>query len=380
MSRSKRIAIIGPAYPYRGGPPLVVANIYEQLVRRHTVEVFSFTRLYPQLLFPGTRQEDVSKHPAKQHPVTRIIDSVNPLTWLRTAKAILAFKPDLVLVDWYQPFFGACYRVILSRLRKAGIPILFLAENVISHEARFIDNILSSAALSQADAFIAFSESVEQRLANLYPGRSVERSTLPLFFTQENAPVQWTQESAKQHLQLEGKRVLLFFGYIRKYKGLRNLLAAFPQIAQKLNDVVLLIVGECYEDAQEYQNLIAQSGVSDRIRWVNEYVPNEDIALYYNAADVVVLPYISATQSGIVKIAFGFGKPVVATNVGGLAEEIEQWQAGIVVQADNVALLEKGLYDMLTHPDIQHFAQGALRAKNANSFEEIVELIEKHLP
>lgn len=376
----KRIAIIGPAYPYRGGPPLVVANIYEQLAAGHTVEVFSFTRLYPKLLFPGVRQEDVSKHPAKAHPVTRMIDSINPLTWLRTAKAILDFKPDLVLVDWYQPFFGACYRVILSRLRKAGIRILFLAENVISHEARFIDTFLTSAALSQADAFIAFSESVETTLRKLYPHHSVERTTLPLFFTQENAPVQWTQESAKQHLGLEGKRVLLFFGYIRKYKGLRNLLAAFPAIAKQFSDVVLLIVGECYEDAVEYNTLIAQSGVGERIRWINEYVPNEDVGLYYNAADVVVLPYISATQSGIVKIAFGFGKPVVATNVGGLTEEVTRWNAGMVVEANDVQALTQGIQNMLNHPNIGDFVRGALQAKDANSFGEITRLIEKQLP
>ena len=116
-----RIAIVGPAYPYRGGPPLVVAHLYELLSQRHEVEVFSFTRLYPALLFPGTRQEDISAHPAKVHPVRRMIDSINPRSWIRTARAIAAYKPDLVLIDWYQPFFGPCYAVIGRMLKRLKI-------------------------------------------------------------------------------------------------------------------------------------------------------------------------------------------------------------------------------------------------------------------
>jgi len=375
-----RIAIIGPAYPYRGGPALVVANVYEHLSQQHDVQVFSFTRLYPSLLFPGVRQEDVSKHPPKQHPVTRIIDSVNPLTWFRTAKEIINYKPDIVLVDWYQPFFGACYRVICSRLRKAGIRILFLTENVISHEARFIDSILTNMALSQADSFITFSQSVEESLGKRYPNKHVTRTTLPLFYTQESSPVQWTQQSAKKHLGLESKRVLLFFGYIRKYKGLRNLITSFASIAQQFSDVVLLIVGECYEDANEYSTLINQTGVAHKIRWINQYVPAEDVSMYYNAADIVVLPYVSATQSGIVKIAFGFGKPVVATNVGGLTEEIHQWNAGIVVEPENNNELINGINLMLSAPNLDTYIAGSFAAKDANSFGAIVQLIEQELP
>lgn len=375
-SQQQPIVIIGPAYPYRGGPALVVAHTYEQLQKKHNVEVFSFSRLYPSLLFPGVRQEDISKHPAKQHPVHRTIDSIQPLTWISTAKQIRALKPKLVIVDWYQPFFGACYYVICSILKAAGIPILFFAENVISHEARFIDSALTSLALGKADSFIAFSESVEQRLRTMYPTKQVQRSTLPLFFTNNEAPTQWTQEGAKEQLGLQNKRVLLFFGYIRKYKGLRNLIQAFPSIAELNPNTHLLIVGECYENAQEYNQLIEQSGVADRITWINEYVPNEDIALYYNAADIVVLPYNSATQSGIVKIAFGFEKPVLATAVGGLTEEIKQWNAGIVVPSSAPADLIQGANHMLALQSLSVFSQGARKAKESNSFEHIVELVE----
>ncbi len=374
-----RIAIIGPAYPYRGGPPLVVAHLYELLSAKHEVEVFSFTRLYPSFLFPGTRQEDISQFPAKVHPVRRIIDSINPLTWLRCAREIIASKPDLVLVDWYQPFFGACYRVILRALRKHNIRIVFLCENVVSHESRAVDTMLTRMALDMSDGFIAFSESVEQTLRSWYPQAPIGRATLPLFFTRESAPVQWTRESAREHLDLDDKRVLLFFGYIRKYKGLRNLIAAFDAVHTTHPDSFLLIVGECYENSEEYRTLIASSKAKDSIRWVNEYVANEEISLYYNAADLVVLPYISATQSGIVKIAFGFEKPVLATEVGGLAEEIGKWKAGRIVAPNDVQQLSRGISEMLAEPSLEAYAQGAHNAKEADSFSSILPLIEQFL-
>ncbi len=375
-----RIAILGPAYPYRGGPPLVVAHCYELLSAHHDVEVFSFTRLYPQFLFPGTRQEDVSKFPAKVHPVRRMIDSINPLSWLRTARAIADYKPDLIVVDWYQPFFGACYRTILRPLKARGIRIVFLCENVVSHEGRAVDTFLTRLALNMSDAYVAFSESVEKTLKTWYPRAEVGRATLPLFFSRDSAPVQWSREDARRQLGLESKRVLLFFGYIRKYKGLRNLIAAFDAVHAAHPDTYLLIVGECYEKAEDYEQLIAGSAARESIRWVNQYVANEDIGLYYSAADLVVLPYISATQSGIVKIAFGYDKPVLATEVGGLAEEIGRWNAGRIVSPNSVEALENGLIAMLSEDSLERYAEGARRAKESNSFADILPLIENFLP
>ena len=232
--------------------------------------------------------------------------------------------------------------------------------------------------LFRSDGFICFSAAVEDSLHQRYPGLRVERTTLPLFFSDETSPVNWTREAAREQLHVQNKRVLLFFGYIRKYKGLRNLLAAFPAIHREFPDTVVLIVGECYENADEYKQRIADSGVSHAIQWIQEYVPNEDVALYYQAADVVVLPYDSATQSGIVKIAFGFHKPVLATRVGGLAEEILPWHAGEVVEPHNVAALQDGLRAML-QSDLSTYANGAQRAKEANSFERILPLVDSFL-
>lgn len=373
----KKILIIGPAYPYRGGPALFVGNLYEKLSPNFNVEVVSFTRLYPQILFPGVRQEDISKVPAKKHPVRRMIDSVNPFTWFKTARYVLSQKPDLLVFDWYQPFFGLCYHVIARLVKKSNITILFITENVISHEARFIDSFLTKIALRYADYFLVMSESVGKFLAEFLPNRPIFESALPLFHSAETAVENWTNETAKAKLGLSGKKVILFFGYIRKYKGLRQLLSAFPNIISKLPDAHLLIVGECYENVDEYRTLISQTGAEKSITFINEYVPNEEISLYYNAADVVALPYISATQSGIVKIAFGFGKPVVATDVGGLAEEIGKWNAGFVVPPNQPEKFADAIILFFESSEREKFAQGAKKAAQANDFDKISDVFEQ---
>lgn len=369
----RRIAIMGPAYPYRGGPAAVVGHLYELLTQSADIRVFSFSRLYPRLLFPGTRQEDHSRHPIKPHPSERIIDSVAPQTWYRTARALAAFEPDILLVDWYQPFFGLCYGTILRRLRQLRhVPTIVLAENIISHEARRIDWWLTRRTFRYADAFVAFSAAVAERLRMLYPERPVERAHLPLFLTPNDSLQQWTSEAAKEALGLGGKRVLLFFGYIRPYKGLTTLIEAFSTLDDP--NTVLLIVGECYENPRVYRDFIARSGVADRIQWVAEYVPNEDVPLYYTAADVVVLPYHSGTQSGVQRIAFAFSKPVIVTDVGGLAEDVRTYGAGSIVPPGNVPALAAALRTMLQEPH-DRFIEGARRAAEETRFERIADCI-----
>ncbi|GIV53529.1 MAG: glycosyl transferase [Candidatus Kapaibacterium sp.] len=376
MSKPLRIAIIGPAYPYRGGPAAVVGHLYHALSEHHWVQVFSFSRLYPRILFPGTRQEDISRQPIKPHPAERIIDSIGPRTWYRTARAIAAARPDVVLLDWYQPFFGLCYSEILRTLERLyPVPVVILAENVISHEARWLDWWLLRRTFRYASGFIAFSDAVAQRLRQLSAHRPVVRAHLPLFVTPDSAPVAWTPQAAKEKLGLSGKRVVLFFGYIRPYKGLATLIEAFARVEQP--HAVLLIVGECYEDPERYQRLIAASGAADRIRWIAEYVPNEDVPLYYTAADLVVLPYHSGTQSGVQRIAFAFGKPVLVTDVGGLAEDVRQFGAGEVVPPRDSDALASTLTRMLAEPSLDRYIAGARTAAEHTRFERIVETIER---
>ncbi|NPV12500.1 MAG: glycosyltransferase [Ignavibacteria bacterium] len=368
----KKIILVGPAYPYRGGNALFVAHLYDALSKSFEIEVINFTRLYPQILFPGTRQEDVSKVPIKVHPSTRLIDSINPFTWIKTANYIKRKNPDLVAFIWYQPFFGFSIGTIGRLIRKyfKG-KILFITENIISHESMFYDKILTRYALASADKFLVLSDVVEKGIRKLYPDKKVYRSTLPIYdcygFDQS-----LSKSGARKKLGIdENKKVLLFFGYVRAYKGLMNLIDAMPLLLKEDENYFLLIVGEFYESKDKYFNRIKELNLSKNVLIIDEFVPNEEVGLYYSAADLVVLPYNSATQSGILNIAYGFRKPVVVTNVGGLPEFVQEGKTGFVVGPQNPAALAEGIKKYFSASNIEEFSKNIETFIRDNSFMSI---------
>ena len=368
----KKIILVGPAYPYRGGNALFVAHLYEALSKSFDIEVINFTRLYPQLLFPGTRQEDVSKVPIKAHPSTRLIDSINPLTWFKTANYISRQNPDLVAFIWYQPFFGFSIGTIARLIRKKFKGrILFITENIISHESMFYDRILTRYALRSADKFLVLSDVVEKGIKTLYPDKKVFRSTLPIYdcygFDQS-----LSKSDARKKLGIaENKKVLLFFGYIRAYKGLMNLIEAMPYLLKEDENYFLLIVGEFYESKEKYFERIKELNIGKNVLVIDEFVPNEEVGLYYSAADLVVLPYNSATQSGILNIAYGFKKPVVVTNVGGLPELVEDGKTGFIVEPHNPLALAEGIKKYFSASNIEDFPRNIETFIQNNSFTSI---------
>lgn len=368
----KKIILVGPAYPYRGGNALFVAHLYEALSKTFNLEVINFTRLYPQILFPGTRQEDVSKVPIKKHPSTRLIDSINPLTWIKTANYIKARKPDLVAFIWYQPFFGFSVGTIAKLLRKQFKgKILFITENIISHESMFYDKILTKYALSSADKFLVLSDVVEKGIRSMYPEKKVFRSTLPIYDCYGFDSSLSKNEARKKLGISDEKKVLLFFGYVRAYKGLMNLIEAMPVLLKESQDYFLLIVGEFYESKDKYFERIKELGIQKNVLIIDEFVPNEEVGIYYSAADVVVLPYNSATQSGILNIAYGFKKPVVVTNVGGLPELVEDGKTGFVVEPRNPEALAEGIKKYFSASNIVDFPSNIETFIQKNSFMSI---------
>lgn len=368
----KKIILVGPAYPYRGGNALFVAHLYEALSKSFDIEVINFTRLYPQLLFPGKRQEDVSKVAIKKHPSTRLIDSINPLSWFRTVKYIKLKNPDLIAFIWYQPFFGFSIGTIaklLHRLFKSRI--LFITENIISHESMFYDKLLTKYALSSADKFLVLSDVVEKGIKEMYPEKKVFRSTLPIYDCYEfNSSL--TKIEARRKLGLdEKKKILLFFGYVRPYKGLMNLIDAMPLLLEEDDNYFLLIVGEFYESKEKYFERIKEKGITKNILIIDEFVPNEEVSIYYLAADLVVLPYNSATQSGILNIAYGFRKPVVVTKVGGLPELVEEGKTGFLVEPQNSVALAEGIKKYFSASNTEDFARNIETFIQKNSFMSI---------
>ncbi|MEM7103393.1 MAG: glycosyltransferase [Bacteroidota bacterium] len=341
----KKVVIIGPAYPYRGGQALVEAHLFSTLTDLgYDCHTISFTLLYPKIFFPGKTQYDESGVRFYPHDdkITRMINSINPFSWWKTARKIRKLKPDITIFVWWMPFFGPCYWTIAFLLKLfLKTKIVFLIENYVSHENLWFDHLSSKLTLRKADFFICQSEFTKTQLLKVHKNKTVFRTTLSVFdcYDLKN----YTQDSAKEKLGIKTSKVVLFFGLIRPYKGLDKLIESFRYIRDEYPDTTLLIVGEAYEDAQKYHDLIESEGIKDQTIMVSEFIPNEEVELYFKASDLVCMPYNSASQSGILMMAYGMRKPVVVTDVGGLAELVQNHKTGMIVKHNDPKLLAEGI-------------------------------------
>jgi len=368
----KKIALLGPCYPYRGGNALFISHLYEALEKEFDVELINYKLLYPQLLFPGTTQYDKSDEHYSEFTGKRMINSIGPLSWWRTARYIKKMNPDLVAIDWWQPFFGPSNRAISAMLHK-HFPnkILFITENVISHEARRIDKVLTKIGLKHADKFLALSKIVEDDLVHYSRGQKIYRSELPIFgwFKADDTT---NIASEKEKLGFSTNHtVLLFFGYVRRYKGLDILLEAFADLAAQRDDLRLLVAGEFYDKPEFYYDIIEKLNIGHKVKVINQYIPNEELAKYFQLSEVVVLPYRSGTQSGILNIAYGYQKPVVITDVGGFAEFVDDGKTGVMVPVSDKYHIAAGVRHYFELAKSVNFAENIKNRVAANGFEKI---------
>jgi len=330
----RKIAVLGLSYPFRGGIAHYSTLLVRSLRKKYSVRFMTLSRQYPELLFPGKTQYDYSAHGFKEenHP---LIDSVNPVTWVKTALALRKEKVDLVVVQWWNPFFGLAFGTIVNLLTLvSNSKICFLCHNVMPHESTLLDRILSRYAFLRSKYFIVHSDEDRRHLLSLKPRAVVRKNVHPtLAIFGDFAAYEKIQARIELGIAAE-TRVLLFFGLVRPYKGLKYLIQAMARVVESI-DCVLLVVGEFYESKAEYLSLIKELGLEKHIIVRDEYVKNEAVSLFFSSADVVVLPYVTATQSGIVQIAFGLNKPVITTNVGGLPEVVEDGKTGFVVDPES---------------------------------------------
>jgi glycosyltransferase involved in cell wall biosynthesis len=330
-----RVALLGPAYPLRGGMSQFLAFVHRALEPHAEVRQFSFSRQYPGFLFPGRTQHDVSEAPLRV-PAEPVLDAVAPWQWPAAARRVAAWRPDALVVNWWLPFFGPAYSVVMSAARRAGAVTLLLAHNLLPHERRPLDGLFTRLVLARTDGYLVASEAVEKELLTLVPGARFRRLLHPVY---EQYATGETRAAARAALGLEGD-VLLFFGFVRPYKGLDTLLDAMPAILAA-RPATLIVAGEFYEPVEPYRRRIAALGIGERVRLLDRYVPDEEARRLLAAADVCVLPYRAATQSGVLQVAYGAGCPVIATRAGGLPEFVAEGVSGLLVPPDDPAALAR---------------------------------------
>lgn len=365
-----KILVIGPAYPWRGGIAHHTGLLVNHLRKHHDVEVVTFSRQYPSIFFPGTTQyESGSRDPAFQ--TNQWIDSINPVNWIRVGLRIRRSSPSLLIFAFSLPFFAPCYGTIAAIARwGTQTRSLFLCHNIVPHEQRFGDRVLTRFAFAFADFFLVQSTAVERDLLALKPHARYRVTPHPLY-EMFGSPIDKTK--ARNLLAISSERVILFFGYIRPYKGLETLLHAMVWFG----DVLLLVVGEFYDDEERYRSLMRSLQIEQRVRVVNQYIPNDEVSRYFSAADVVVLPYLSATQSGIVQIAYNFDKPVIATSVGGLQEVVRDGFTGFLVPQNDPEALASAVRRFYNEQREHEFVQHVKQEKELYSWDRMVAVIEE---
>ncbi|MBS1902712.1 MAG: glycosyltransferase [Bacteroidetes bacterium] len=330
-----KFVIVGTAYPLRGGIAQYVGLLYKALRERgHEAEIVTFSRQYPKILFPGKFQEEKGD-PGVAVDSIQVIDSVNPLSWRKAGKIVASFEPDAVIFKFWLPFFAPAYGVIartvkkLMRRKRRNTKIIFIADNVIPHEKRPGDRALTNYAFSVVDHFIVQSKAVERDLQIVKPDASYLRLEHPVFES-FGAPID--RAAAREKLGIEADaEVLLYFGFIRKYKGIDIAIRAVADVAQLRPNILLLVAGERYNGEEDYRALAASLGLTEKnIRFFDHYISNDDVPVFFSASNASLLPYRSATQSGVVQIAYNYDQPVIATAVGGLPEIVIDGKSGLI--------------------------------------------------
>ena len=366
------ITILGTAYPLRGGIAHYNALLAEALQRRHTVNTVTFKRQYPAFLFPGKTQQETGER-VHVPPAPQRVDSINPLNWLRVGRMIRDERPDLLIFKYWLPFFGPCFGTIARVARSNGhTRVLFICDNVLPHEHRPGDKLFTRYAFRAGNYFIVQSAAVERDLLTILPN-AVYRYTPHPVYTLFGQPIE--KQEARRLLGIRDERVVLFFGYVRHYKGLHVLLSAIREV-RKILPVRLLVVGEFYTDQAEYMKQIEELGLQDCVTVHADYIPNERVGTFFSAADVVVLPYVSATQSGITQIAYNFNKPVIASDVGGLAEVVKHGKTGIIVPPNQPHALSEALLEYYQRNYESTMTPQVISEKHLYSWEHFVEAIE----
>ena len=365
-----KIAMIGPVHPYKGG----IAHYTDLLCRAlredgNEVQLYSFKFQYPKLLYKKP-QKDMKSSGFGTNDADFCIHTLNPFNWIKVVGRIKKQKPELIILQWWHPYFAPCFWSICKLLRKERI--LFVCHNVFPHERFPLDRLLTKWTLGCGRYFITQSKMDARDLLSVKHDavyRVTPHPTYGMFCRQG-----MSMQKAREQLQIDqGQRVLLFFGFVRKYKGLQYLLEAMKLLKERDFKVQLWVVGDFGEDKDEYVEQIRTFEIEDQVQMVQGYVPDDEVEKYFAASDLVVLPYLSATQSGIVQIAFGFEKPVLVTEVGGLPDVVTNGKTGYVVEPRSAEMIAEAIMDYYINKRREAFVSQIEKEKDRFSWKTFVD-------
>lgn len=365
-----KIAMIGPVHPYKGG----IAHYTDLLCRAlredgNEVQLYSFKFQYPKLLYKKP-QKDMKSSGFGTNDADFCIHTLNPFNWIKVAGRMKKQKPELIILQWWHPYFAPCFWSICKLLRREKI--LFVCHNVFPHERFPLDRLLTKWTLGCGRYFITQSKMDARDLLSVKHDavyRVTPHPTYGMFCKQG-----MSMQKAREQLQIDqGQRALLFFGFVRKYKGLQYLLEAMKLLKERDFKVQLWVVGDFGEDKDEYVEQIRRFEIGDQVQMVEGYVPDDEVEKYFAASDLVVLPYLSATQSGIVQIAFGFEKPVLVTEVGGLPDVVTNGKTGYVVEPRSAEMIAEAIMDYYINNRREAFVSQIEKEKDRFSWKTFVD-------
>ncbi len=367
----KKVVIIGPAHPLRGG----LASFNERLARQFQQDgwdttIYTYSLQYPGFLFPGTSQYSTEPAPTDIH-IKVSINSVNPFNWWRNGQELKKLRPDLIVVRYWLPFMGPCLGTILRLAKKnRHTKVVCIADNVIPHEKRPGDQPFTRYFIKPVDAFVTMSAKVMQDL-RLFTQKKAQQVVHPLY---DNFGEAVSKQFAREWLGLPAEeKLILFFGFIRKYKGLDLLLEAMALEPLRSSGIRLLVAGEFYEDEAPYQQLISARQLSQQVILHTRFISDSEVKYYLSAADFVIQPYRSATQSGVTPLAYHFEKPMLVTNVGGLPDLVPDGKVGLVAEPEP-ASIAKHILELYKLGE-QHFLPYLQEEKKKYSWKVLVDTI-----
>jgi glycosyltransferase involved in cell wall biosynthesis len=372
-----KLTVVGPTHPFRGGISHYTSLLVRTLRRHHKVQFLSYSRQYPAWLYPGNNDRDPSAELVIREIPDRTFDALNPWSWREIVQPIREHQSELVILPWSVFYWAPFYAIFLQRLKRLSRQaVVFLCHNVVEHESSWLKSSVSRRILSLGDRFIVHSRWDKANLVHwLGDNRSDQVFVNPHPLYEHLGGKSLRKAEARKDLGVNSERVLLFFGFVREYKGLRYLLEGMPQILS-CGRTHLIVAGEVWGDGRPYLDLVRRLDLQEHVTFVSQYIPNERVECYFAAADLVVVPYVTATQSGVVQLAFGFAKPVIVGKVGGLTEVVEHLKTGYLVPPRDSKAIAEAVLDFYENRREQAMIENITQSRWRFSWDAMADTIE----